>query len=518
MQFVWNAAVFLAALASARVATPNAGHGAGSTVRGGEIAGAAAGSEESRPQTVSVDARELSEKLQSPLEELSREQNTSQEQSKAAFDKAFQAGAEPPRALLEGQEELNATRNAPTQVSSTNATAGGARASSLPRVGLKRKEKKGGSVFPMSVGEVVKKPRQVFNAMSSKVNALAARLERIKLEGVLALKMRKEEYERRLKDQASATRAIKSANAELSASIGRFRMHISALRVFAEGLQRENAHLAADLQRINSNMSIALEFADGTLAADYNNASEVQILAELAEKDAKEAEARDHQMQLGLVSGMSRRVSMFQLDEGAPSVIQADAESLLTTMISSLGDLKVQQNKSEAMLNSSFEQLFQAGAKAQESLLAEQAKLNADLKAEQELSDKLALAVELLQENRKFLQQRVSAVRLFAHRLGTTNRHGKLKVTRVLPNVTGTSVSLVSAQQQDNSTRQQPAHAPKLNGHGSSVPSKLASRAQRPAGMTHAQRRLHSKSVHAEHERLQNGSAQAPQRRSSSRS
>merc|ERR1712151_764737 len=75
-----------------------------------------------------------------------------------------------------------------------------------------------------------------------------------------------------------------------------------------------------------------------------------------------------------------------------------DPQDLLQKLLTSLGDLAKEQNASAEALKATFEKQFQEGAERHTRLVKEQAELTEKKKSEQELVQRLKVALEHLKE------------------------------------------------------------------------------------------------------------------------
>merc|ERR1711866_36944 len=103
----------------------------------------------------------------------------------------------------------------------------------------------------------------------------------------------------------------------------------------------QSARLTEDLKTLQANVSTAQEFITNAFGASEEmllSAPQLQVLHELAQKDAEADQNRDHESRLGQI-----RASLLQTGTHASGV---DAQSILDSLNSALDELAKEQNAS----------------------------------------------------------------------------------------------------------------------------------------------------------------------------
>jgi len=291
------------------------------------------------------------------------------------------------------------------------------------------RHKRGASQISLpKVSTIMDQPDRTFKELSSKTISLEERFVQHQTQNVRALKKQKAEYEKRLRDQFTENRATERMNRKLSQEIEDLQQANTRIRAKANKVSKENDELRGHLQGMLSNISLAQEFANGTLGAArelFHEAPELQVLADLAQKDAAEEQEQLHQHHLNLIGG-GLKISMFQADAGArprQQDEQGDPADLLQSLLASLSDLTKQEEASSAQLKEAFERESKKSDEQREALLQKQAELNATLSAEAALHERLVSALNFVQATNKRLLKHSTSLRNFALRLGAAGHH-----------------------------------------------------------------------------------------------
>merc|ERR1719356_241086 len=176
--------------------------------------------------------------------------------------------------------------------------------------------------------------------------------------------------------------------------------------------------LTADLKTLQTNISTAQEFVEnalGTSAEMLSSAPQLQVLKELAQKDAEMGQSRDHESRLNQI-----RVAMLQRASGVSNVDgNVVAGGIHESLNSALEELAKEQNASAASLKHAFDDKFQAGEEQRNRLLMDLRGLNAAETAALELNERLTVAVRHLNKTHETLLQKSQSMRQYAQRIGS---------------------------------------------------------------------------------------------------
>jgi len=296
------------------------------------------------------------------------------------------------------------------------------------------------------VAKLLHAPHSLLKTMGSHVTSLEERLRALHQQNKRALAERKSAYEGRLRAQAGEIRAVLRENKAFTSRIRAVRSSNAALRGEAARLTKSNARLRSDLDLLKANLSIAQEFVAGALRdsdAGLHNASALQVLTDLDEKEAARAKELAHARSLSLVSSSSM-VAMLEVgaEEAPASTSRQQAQDLLRELASTLEEMTSAQNTSLALLAEKFDEMFQAGEKRHEALLEEHAELNATEASEMTLHQRLSAAVKHLKAVHAQLKRQTMSLRSFLEGVGAdplpksialatkTKKHAKAKAAK----------------------------------------------------------------------------------------
>mmetsp|Transcript_42045 Transcript_42045/g.116093 ORF Transcript_42045/g.116093 Transcript_42045/m.116093 type:complete len:721 (+) Transcript_42045:68-2230(+) len=402
--------------------------------------------------TTQDSAEELMQSLLSSLADLTREQAASEAKLEESFNATFQAGAKRRTLLLEEQAKLNATKASEIELNSklqvaleyakkvhfslvkkrdalrSFASRLGARP--LPRRSHARHNSTVALLqtsavvqtqkYPfLHVTKIMSRPHKVLAAMNSHATALEESLATLHSQSRSAVAKQRAMYERRLQAQDRDNRATSDANEKLKSEIKAARKSNDELRLTANGLVKANQAKVAELKVLRANLTTAQEFAELAVnegVAKIHNASEVQILFELADKDAVKKEELAHMNMLDAIAG-SDKIALFEVDV-RQSPAQQHARDLLSMLASAMDDLNKEQNATLASLEASFEESFKEGETRSMAMHAEQAELNATKSLEIALNRRLDAAVKHLKQVHQSLKQQVKSLQSFVQGLG----------------------------------------------------------------------------------------------------
>jgi predicted nuclease with TOPRIM domain len=258
-------------------------------------------------------------------------------------------------------------------------------------------------------------PLRAFTKMKSTVAALEKRLAAEHRDGVIALSEIKAEYERGLAVQRKNNSALMRDNTRIASEVEEMNEESSLLRRRSSALVEANDRSRRELESLSSNLSLAKEFVQDGLDVSAENASEVQVLDELAELDEA---ARAVSRKQSLLQDFTEPFGAVSLLEADADVHERSAGDIMETLMSGLSKLSDETNNSRTSLRVAFEQKLTEEKSKHDSLLQSQIHLNKTKSDAQELRERLSVAFRHLSNVHEHLQARIKAIRTFALRLG----------------------------------------------------------------------------------------------------
>merc|ERR1719329_2043805 len=178
--------------------------------------------------------------------------------------------------------------------------------------------------------------------MKSKVEALEKRLAEEHQQRVKDFMKLKDAYEQKLKADKRNTSRVERDNFEIASRLEKVKKSNGAFRQQATGLVKANKLLTIQLEAFSSNLSLAQEFVQEGLAASASNASDVQVLAELAELDEAARAIAKKQALLGEVGDPSRKLSLLAT---VADVDERSTNDIMQSLATSLSEQSDEENK-----------------------------------------------------------------------------------------------------------------------------------------------------------------------------
>jgi len=261
---------------------------------------------------------------------------------------------------------------------------------------------------PTVDAEVLEKPGEVFETVSSQVSALGERLAELHEQHEQSVMKSTAEYEARLKEQSEENELLRAQNEAISQEIAALRSSNSAVRFRAKELLAGNEELRRGLQALMANVSTARDFARSSPEnISLAGAPQLEILEALAKEDATRRDRKEHQQRLAEIAKSSQGSKVALLS------MEAEPKELIDSMSSNLDDLNSEMKSSSSALKAAFQERFKVGEKAQELLLIEQKHLNDTKNSTRELESRLLRAVDHLVDTRGHLQKRTLEAQRF---------------------------------------------------------------------------------------------------------
>jgi len=301
-----------------------------------------------------------------------------------------------------------------------------------------------------SANKVLSEPMEAYQAVNSKISELMTRLSDQHTEAAAEVASRKARYERTLKAELEREQSIKAANAAITKEIHHVQNLNGDLRWRAATLGHSNDAMRSDLRSLQENMTMAQEFVATSLShSDDAQAAELEVLAELAANDAKEAESKLKSQRLQEISGKSK-VSTLQFRSSRSS-----PEELMAVLSSGLADLKMEENATLASMKQMFDTQFNEANSRCASLLDEQTALNTTRSTAQQLNKRLESAVHHLEQTEKYLKAQINAIRGFAGKMAMPAKQEEASLLQWGPRAKPQLPKAVEISKQPNDVFQQ---------------------------------------------------------------
>jgi len=261
--------------------------------------------------------------------------------------------------------------------------------------------------------------RGVFKKLNVQIGALEQRLAAAKQGNKEAVARQQQVFTEKLRRQLEEIEALTSANSVIANQVEHLKQSTASLRAHADKLQENVTFTEEKLRGILTNLTTAEEFVSSSLRSfNMANSSEMQVLAELAQKDADKAIREAKNARLAEIKSIS--MSMMQT-EVSPQFDQEDKsglKDLMQKVATGLDSLAPAQEERLASLEASFRSKFDDGERKRIALAQQQADLNSTKTSLVELESRLKVAVQHLEEMTVQLQERADAARIFVHRIG----------------------------------------------------------------------------------------------------
>eukprot|EP00927_Polykrikos_kofoidii_P012222 TRINITY_DN1525_c0_g1_i1.p1 TRINITY_DN1525_c0_g1~~TRINITY_DN1525_c0_g1_i1.p1 ORF type:complete len:389 (+),score=63.27 TRINITY_DN1525_c0_g1_i1:77-1168(+) len=258
-------------------------------------------------------------------------------------------------------------------------------------------------------------PSRAFAAMKLRVAELRKHLAGKQRKSIAALQEIKAIYDRKLDLQMKNNSGVQRRNLLIASRTQLVQKKNVGLRLRAMNLMKANDVLRSQLDVLSSNLSLAQEFAQEGLAGSTTNASEIQVLSELAEQDeVARTMSRKHEL-----LGHLGHASAISLIGSAGDVHERSADHIMDTLSSSLEKLSIEANMSKSLLQTAYEKQLAEAIEKHDDLIRDQFLFNKSNSEAEELRDRLSAAVKSLSEVHDHLLARVKAVKAFAFRIGS---------------------------------------------------------------------------------------------------
>mmetsp|Transcript_121173 Transcript_121173/g.342859 ORF Transcript_121173/g.342859 Transcript_121173/m.342859 type:complete len:486 (-) Transcript_121173:124-1581(-) len=266
-----------------------------------------------------------------------------------------------------------------------------------------------------------------FGNLQAHVSALNQRIRDVRRHNADVVAKQKAEYERKLWQQHRDNRQASIVNEELGRKVLSLQHANAKLRREADKITAEHNELHSRVQAMQANLSLAAEFTAKVLthSGELQRSPDVQVLAELKEREAVEAQEKTHKTSLEAIALLD--LAPQKTDTRAP-------EDIITEVATILQDLTAKQNESEASLKAAFERHFDEGEALHLALKGRWTELNTTMANEQKLNERLIVAVRHLRKGYKELSERFHSLQGFAAHLGASRlvqahpdkkKHGK---------------------------------------------------------------------------------------------
>jgi len=258
-------------------------------------------------------------------------------------------------------------------------------------------------------------PSRSFSATKSTVEELERRIAEEQRTSVHALEDIKADYEKRLEAQNKNNSLLHHENRLVAARILAVKKYNEGLRQRATALVSSNVAVRRELEALLSNLTLAREFVQDGLAASEMNASDTEVLSELAAQDEV---ARTNDKKKELLAVRSSKGTQVSLMGAVGDIHERSSDAILETLSSSLAALSSDASVSSEMLKEAFEKKETELAGKHEDFMQENVSLKQQKSDTEELSKRLSAAVRGLTKTNEYLLARHKAVKAFAERLG----------------------------------------------------------------------------------------------------
>jgi len=272
--------------------------------------------------------------------------------------------------------------------------------------------------------------QSVFQKLNSQIGDLEQRLTATKQANRASAARQQKEFRQQLQRQHEEIEALTSANSLIASQVEHLKQSTFALRGHAARLQVNVTLIEDNLKGLLTNLSAAEDFVTSSLKSlSIANSSELQVLSEMAEKDADEAMRVAKKARLAEISPW--KVSMMQTKNSRGNLTanssvspplnhdgDSDFKDLVQTLLVGLDSLSAAHQQRMASREAAFRKEFNDGDEKRRTLVALQAELNSTKASLVELEIRLRVAVQHLSETLGHLKQRADAIGLFMRRTG----------------------------------------------------------------------------------------------------
>jgi len=287
---------------------------------------------------------------------------------------------------------------------------------------------------------------QMLQNINAQARVLEARVVQTQMENEAKMARQKAVFEQKLKSQEDRSRALQTANKQLSGEIDTLRTNISALRNRAKDVQGENDVRRREMTAISGRLVRANAFLLNSLKAnDDREAPELHVLrgkkagggvthrkvvpavkatkrvsapVQHAKKLASEDDDSDSKDDEDAEDASLIAVSSSHTPTDAQPAAAGTPKDVLNVLGEAVSNLQKEEHASEAQLKGMFLKNFKAGVKRYASLAAQQRALLATRKSLIAEQEELIKADEHLQGTSLALQQQLRSFGLFVQRLG----------------------------------------------------------------------------------------------------
>lgn len=293
---------------------------------------------------------------------------------------------------------------------------------------------------------------ETLKSISSQANTLEARVVQVQMENEAKMARQKSVFDRRLKVQEEANRAVVAQSAQITKEIDQIKERNVAVRKHAKELQVDNRLLRIEFQTLQSKLSVSRDFVAATLTStDDSKAKDLSILKELGKEEKKEEKNNDDDSRdddddsedgdssdgddddddagpsfLTLSSKTKRFAQASGVEEAQFSDFdepdtqqkpEMNPRDLLKVLQKGVENLAVEEKDGEAKLKSMFLSDFQAGVRRHISLISQQKTLNGTRAAVKKKQEQLEVAEAHLERTKGHLQERLQGLGLYLQKL-----------------------------------------------------------------------------------------------------
>jgi hypothetical protein len=330
--------------------------------------------------------------------------------------------------------------------------------SALPQVSKPEHEHDGMPHLP-AVSSMLGTASETLKSINTQANSLEARVVQVQTENEAKMARQKAVFDRRLKAQEEANRAIVKQSAEITKETTELKDGNVALRKHAKELQVDNRLLRIELQALQTKLGVSRDFVTASLTStDDSKAKELLILKEAkkAEKhedydnddsrdqdddnddreddkddddDSSDDDAGASFITLSSSTRKSGQADGAQAVEAALTASDLDGgddqqkpqimnpKDLLKVLQKGVDNLVVEEKEGESKLKTMFLSDFQAGSRRHISLTAQQKTLNATRASVKQRETLLKVAESHLEHTKSHLESRLRGLGLFLQKL-----------------------------------------------------------------------------------------------------
>lgn len=260
----------------------------------------------------------------------------------------------------------------------------------------------------------------MLNSLTAQTEMLSHALEDAQQKATEQARNLKAKYENVLKNQLVEIRAIERTSASVATENEALDHEIKHLRRVATNISADNLDMMSSLRKLKEKINVALNFT-GVFIVETNetlrNAPQMQVLAELGEREAVVRSTEEHKSRLDGIG--SPQAALIQT-ESLATPLHLTPGNIVESMDVILEELTQEQRVSEDYLRKLFDEQFGKGHKRKELALADQAHLNATRHASQATLERLRVAIEHLKGTGLRLADGCRSLQLFVKHLGAS--------------------------------------------------------------------------------------------------